>query len=748
MGQGTQWTIYKDPTQDDDGYSVGTPPEEFINPESANWRKVMLYVILGAIAVFGVVQWGPALFYSSWPTADPPEPYSPPQVVRAELDRIMNAAADISGLDPVDDYRVEFIDRTSIAELARELPDDPDELAEFEEDLSSLEDLLKLLGLAPQNFDLLEEFGLAGTSVIGLYDPETEIIYVATEGPDFTVTAELTLVHEFVHRLQDAQYDLEVLDEEAAPDTEAEAALQALVEGHADFVETTYYWDVLTEEQRNDYIDSFNDINYFGFRDTPDVFGRMTLWPYDAGEKFVENVTISGFDAHRIYVSPPETTEQIIGRYKYEENDLAYGGPIPEGLNRTVGDGWTISDEGVLGAGFITNWLASIISNDELAADGSLAWAQDIGALNRVVTDWARDDYLVLEQTNGEQGLAVVIQWDERSDVGEFQTQVTSRYRRSSQYELLETSESSFELWTGPQGVVGFVDVRERPEATFMAVASTVWQVDQFLQLMTSGDVSTVDAGRSGRLSPLPKADPVVNPDATSTPSPTSTSIPLPTPTTVPWLLPVRITAPIDDVLIRLGLLGMISPDDSDELASSIARENRPLAPLVRPIRFPSDLLSRLGDDWSVRTSDAAGLGFIERWLQALGSDQGDHDIFARQAARGWSGDGFQILDGPTSQVAMVWRIDWNDPDLDVADPGAIRHRDQEVDEFSAVLHRTLDQSPDFVRLESTIPDQTLWQGPAGVLGFRNDNVLGWTSIAVFQDVSSANLALQILRFL
>ncbi|MDA1257767.1 MAG: hypothetical protein O3C10_07975 [Chloroflexi bacterium] len=206
--------------------------------------------------------------------------------------------------------------------------------------------------------------------------------------------------------------------------------------------------------------------------------------------------------------------------------------------------------------------------------------------------------------------------------------------------------------------------------------------------------------------------------------------------------------ARVTDIVARLKLLGMISQDASASEAAPIAEQNRPLLPLIRGMNFPRDLVSQLGEGWSIRVNSPAGVSFIERWLQALGSDEGDLDGSASIAAKGWSGDGFLLLDGPSSQKAFVWRIDWFDQDQDIADPSARRRRDQEVAEFSVALHRTLELSPDFQSIPSGLPERSLWQGPGGVLGFQNGNVLGWTSIVVFQDVDLANKGLDILEFL
>ena len=716
LGQGVRWSTYepefghrRDETEPGEGRrSVGW---------YLKWPSVATVLVLAVLAASAVLTSCTA-------------PYIPPDVPPSKLDRIANVVARLSGLDPVDEYSVEFVSRSEIARLARELPEDPEELAEYFEDIRKFESLTKLLGLIPQNTDLRELFEQFESGILGLYDIDTGIIFVATDGPEFTVQTELTLVHEFVHLMQDAQFSLDALDEDVKHDTDAQAALDALVEGHAEYVETEYYWNELTSDQRDAYLPAYENRTLSEVRDFPEILGRTAIWPYDAGGKFVE--TLAGrfyrFEVHRIYLSLPETTEQIIDPAKYISNELILDEPPPEGLLRTVGDGWAVKYEGTLGPAFIRNWLESIV----LVGDSS-----DDDILDRMAGDWARDDYVILERSTGELVLAAVIQWDRESDVGEFQRLLYKSYRESGRYEHLDPAETPFDMWSGPGGITGFVDLREIPSATFMVVGSTLGTVDQFLQRLTSRPVLSGDDREALTATPaLPTRLPTPVPGPpTSELVPTERPVHLPTPTTVPELLPVDKTARIASIVIRLKLLGMISQDESDSESALVAEGNRPLLPGVRSMSFPFDLLPLLGEDWSFRVKGAAGVLFIQRWLESLGSDEGRDEGSALRAAQGWYTDAFLVLDGPDSQKGLIWRIDWNRNASDAA-------------QMLTVLRQTLDRSPEFERLQTDDPEQILWKGPGGVLGFRNGNVLGWTSIVVMPDEQSVLIALRSLQYL
>ena len=173
LGQGVRWSTYepefghrRDETEPGEGRrSVGG---------YLKWPSVATVLVLAVLAASAVLTSCTA-------------PYIPPDVPPSKLDRIANVVARLSGLDPVDEYSVEFVSRSEIARLARELPEDPEELAEYFEDIRKFESLTKLLGLIPQNTDLRELFEQFESGILGLYDIDTGIIFVATDGPEFTV---------------------------------------------------------------------------------------------------------------------------------------------------------------------------------------------------------------------------------------------------------------------------------------------------------------------------------------------------------------------------------------------------------------------------------------------------------------------------------------------------------------------------------------------------------------------------------
>jgi len=93
---------------------------------------------------------------------------------------------------------------------------------------------LSILGLIPADTDLFELYlNLFTEQVLGLYDPETDQLYVIADRGEFGPLEESTLAHEYVHALQQQHFDIQSLGESAEVDLDASVALSALVEGDA-----------------------------------------------------------------------------------------------------------------------------------------------------------------------------------------------------------------------------------------------------------------------------------------------------------------------------------------------------------------------------------------------------------------------------------------------------------------------------------------------------------------------------------
>lgn len=85
---------------------------------------------------------------------------------------------------------------------------------EDREQLETLGELYLVLGLMEPGTDLVELYlDLLGEQVLGLFDTETEDLYVVTDSDSPGVLEETILAHEYVHALQQQHFDIQRLSE-------------------------------------------------------------------------------------------------------------------------------------------------------------------------------------------------------------------------------------------------------------------------------------------------------------------------------------------------------------------------------------------------------------------------------------------------------------------------------------------------------------------------------------------------------
>lgn len=75
------------------------------------------------------------------------------------------------------------------------------------------------------------------------------------------------------------------------------------------------------------------------------------------------------------------------------------------------------------------------------------------------------------------------------------------------------------------------------------------------------------------------------------------------------------------------------------------------------PVDLPDDLATRLGSGWTSSLEDGMGEFQVRLWLRERGQAEA-----APEAAAGWGGDRFAVLDGPGEAWAVVGRLAWDSP--------------------------------------------------------------------------------------
>ncbi|MPZ74281.1 MAG: hypothetical protein GEU74_13815 [Nitriliruptorales bacterium] len=182
--------------------------------------------------------------------------------------------------------------------------------------------LLVALRLAPPETDLLEvSEKLYREQILGLYVPKERTLYVR-QGDRDSPLQRMTTVHEITHALQDQSFNLVRLQRHIEDDSEAAAALLALVEGDAVLTQQLWGTRHLTgEELRRAMTEAAGSDE--ALSDAPEYLRASLFFPYQEGSQFVaELFRAGGFQAiNDAFADPPTTTEQIMHPQRYIERD-------------------------------------------------------------------------------------------------------------------------------------------------------------------------------------------------------------------------------------------------------------------------------------------------------------------------------------------------------------------------------------------------------------------------------------------
>jgi len=271
--------------------------------------------------------------------------------------------------------------------------------------------------------DLLSE------QVAGYYDDTTKEMYVV-QGEGFKGTERMTYAHEYVHVLQDQNYDLEnglkMNDEDCEKDSERCAAVQSLLEGDASSLEYEWLGNYATAQDYRDIRDFYKNYQSPVYDSAPAYLKEDFLFPYEYGQKFVEYLKgKGGWEAiSSAYQDVPVSTEQILHPELYP-NDK----PIPVelvDLSKSLGEDWKEIDRGVMG-----EWYTYLILALGLDPQGRV---QESEARN-AAEGWGGDAYTVyLNEKTGETVAVLTSQWDSSKDADQFsrafQDYATGRFGR------------------------------------------------------------------------------------------------------------------------------------------------------------------------------------------------------------------------------------------------------------------------------------------------------------------------------
>jgi hypothetical protein len=168
------------------------------------------------------------------------------------------------------------------------------------EELDQATALLRAFGLIKGDLDLLKATNDAsGSGTLAYYDFEDKRITV--RGEKVTPAMRSTLVHELTHVLQDQHFGIGAMQkklEKSKSDESSERAtvLQALIEGDADRMETSYR-ESLGRKQRKALDSSAQDVSEEvdkTYKKIPKIIITMMTSPYTLGEAMVQTAATAG----------------------------------------------------------------------------------------------------------------------------------------------------------------------------------------------------------------------------------------------------------------------------------------------------------------------------------------------------------------------------------------------------------------------------------------------------------------------
>ncbi len=321
--------------------------------------------------------------------------------LRAEIE---NAVSELRGLELITPIEPVLLSREQVQDRFA---------GEFTAEMSPEEARFDVLALSAfdflgRDYDLYSaQVSLYGDGVTGFYDPETAEFVVVSDGALLDPASQLTHGHEYVHALQDQHFGLTALTDDAL-DSEARAAARALAEGEASMVTwllvnaSDFYTRRELDALRNDSRQGSDTLSDF-----PPVLVKSLSFPYNEGMLFAlalyrENGAEALNDA---WANPPRSTEHILHPDRYLAGDEPQIVAM-EPLTDTLGAGWALIDEDILGEFHLREYLDQRLPTMTAA---------------RAAAGWGGDRYVVFwNEATDSLVMALRLVWDTPNDALEF----------------------------------------------------------------------------------------------------------------------------------------------------------------------------------------------------------------------------------------------------------------------------------------------------------------------------------------
>ncbi|NPV58658.1 MAG: hypothetical protein HPY75_03205 [Actinobacteria bacterium] len=337
-------------------------------------------------------------------------PFALAQGTSAQIEEVFAQTEAIRRLQASPDIKVNFLSREQLEERMIEdfEKDNP------EEEMKDAEEIMELLGFIDPDLDLKDFYiDLLTEQVAGFYDPEDDGLYlISEERESMSVMDRYTLAHEFVHYLQDANFDLmrppfhDPEGAEAETDDDASFAATCLVEGDAMIASEFWLTEYVDVSEMLEMQLESGDYSSEVLDSAPDYIRDGLLFPYTEGAEFVRYIhKRGGFAAvDAAFSDPPTTTEQIYHPEKYVEGEGAVAVDL-EDLSDTLGEGFELDYENVLGEFDVYELFKPYMREK---------------AATRAAEGWGGNNYHYYSNGGGGKLLVQEYAWDSEKDAQEF----------------------------------------------------------------------------------------------------------------------------------------------------------------------------------------------------------------------------------------------------------------------------------------------------------------------------------------
>ncbi|MEW6555117.1 MAG: hypothetical protein AB1384_12630 [Actinomycetota bacterium] len=362
------------------------------------------------------------------------------------INEVFTETESIRGLQANPGIQVNYLDREQLEQ--RMLDDFAEENPE--EEIDDAERIMVMLGFIEPDLDL-EDFYIAllTEQVAGFYDPEDDGLYLISESQSMSAMDQYTLSHEFVHYLQDQNFDLmrppfhDPDDAEVETDDDASFAATCLVEGDAMLASENWLMKYMDPEDMLDMQSESGDYSTEVLDSAPPYIYESLLFPYIEGAEFVNYVyDEGGWDAiDRAYSDPPSTTEQIYHPEKYLKGEKAVEVKL-EDISEQLGDGWNLDYENVLGE-FDVYQLFS-------------PYFMDTDDVEAAAAGWGGNKYQYYSNGEGDELLLQKYAWDSEKDAQEFASAYTQYLEdRFGDEVKKEASRGAWTVWSTDEYEIG-----------------------------------------------------------------------------------------------------------------------------------------------------------------------------------------------------------------------------------------------------------------------------------------------------